>query len=109
VKLQVVETLLAVEERIAIAEYIGRRTSIEMARKFLRAMEAAYETLAEMPRIGSEREYRNPELKGLRMWPVPRFPNHLIFYIVSESKVEIIRVLHGARDIPTILELSDDE
>ena len=37
------------------------------------------------------------------MWPIPKFANYLIFYRLTSEKVEIVvRVLHGARDIPSL-------
>jgi plasmid stabilization system protein ParE len=48
--------------------------------------------------------FENPELDGIRMWPIPDFPNHLIFYRLIETGVEIVRVLHSARDIALVLE-----
>jgi len=41
---------------------------------------------------------------SLRRRPVRGFENFLIFYRESGGRVEIIRVLHGARDIESLLE-----
>ena len=38
------------------------------------------------------------------MWQVPDFTNHLIFYRATETGIEIVRLLHAARDIPGVLE-----
>jgi len=59
-----------------------------------------------MPQMGTPRQFRNSRLIGLRMWRVPGFEKHLIFYRVTEGGIEVVRVLHGARDIQRIL---DDE
>ena len=40
----------------------------------------------------------------LRMWLSPAFRNYLIFYRELPEGVEIVRVLHSARDIQRILE-----
>jgi toxin ParE1/3/4 len=40
----------------------------------------------------------------LRIWRIDGFPNHLIFYRPIEGGIEIVRVLHGARDIDAVLE-----
>ncbi len=40
------------------------------------------------------------------MWFVQGFERHLIFYRVLDDEVEILRVLHAARDIEGIF---DDE
>jgi len=60
-------------------EFIGKNNP-EAAERFLDAAEAAFKKLARMPRMGAHREYLNPRLSGLRMWPVPEFPHALIFY-----------------------------
>ncbi len=52
----------------------------------------------------SARRFDSPALSGLRMWPVPHFEHWLIFYIPTDTAVQIVRVLHGARDLPTILD-----
>ena len=100
--LRIIESEAAGEDRMSIALYISSRTSLEMGKKFLTNVEAAYLRLSEMPRIGAPRQYRDPTVAGLRMWPVPRFPNHLIFYIPDDNSIEIIRILHGARNIEEI-------
>ena len=98
----IVESLQAADDRITIAEYIARNTSVEMAHKFLHAVEAAYSDIADMPGIGSLRAYKNPRLSGLRMLPLRRFPNHLIFYLATDSSVDIVRVVHGARNLEDV-------
>ncbi len=42
---------------------------------------------------------------GLRTWPVPKFP-YLILYFERQDHVDVWRILHGARDLQSIL---DDE
>ncbi len=62
-----------------------------------------FRNLSDTPRIGTHVETANAALTGLRRWRVPGFENHLIFYRVTEEAIEVIRVLHGARDIEGIL------
>lgn len=38
----------------------------------------------------------------MRMWHVTGFESYLIFYMVGENGVELIRVLHGARDLDSL-------
>jgi toxin ParE1/3/4 len=40
----------------------------------------------------------------VRNFPVRGFRNHLIFYLPVQGGIEVWRVLHGARDLPAILE-----
>ena len=78
--------------------------SVEAAVRFYEAARAAFERLVEMPEIGALRPYLNPKLLGLRMWPIPDFPNHLVFYCRIEEGIEIVRVLHAKRDVEGVLE-----
>lgn len=84
-------------------EFIGKNNS-DAAERFLDAAEAAFERLARMPKMGAPREYLDPRLAGLRMWPIAEFPRELIFYRPVEDGIEVVRVLHSSRDIEAVLE-----
>jgi toxin ParE1/3/4 len=56
------------------------------------------------PGLGEQRHSSNPLLAGLRIWRIDGSPNDLIFYRPVERGIEIVRVLHGARDIDAVLE-----
>lgn len=85
------------------AIYIGCE-SPGAASRFLDAAERVFRDLSEMPSIGAIRQLRNPRLAGLRSWRIPGFDKHIVFYRVIDDGIEIVRVLHGARDVPRILE-----
>lgn len=73
------------------------------AAEVVRELRRSFELLARMPQLG--RAVRNIKTtEELRMWLSPAFPNYLIFYCEFLGGVEIVRVLHGARDIQRILE-----
>ena len=55
-----------------------------------------------MPEVGVRRAFKNRQLEDLRMWPVPGFNNFLIFYRVTPRSVQIVRILHGAQNIPRV-------
>jgi len=44
-----------------------------------------------------------PELADLRKRSVVGFRNYIVFYRVSAEIVEVVRVLHGAREIASAL------
>ena len=93
------------EDLISLSYYIAQ-TDEQVANRFLDAVAESFERLAQMPLIGVERTFQNPRLTGIRMWFVQGFERHLIFYRVLDDEVEILRVLHAARDIEGIF---DDE
>jgi toxin ParE1/3/4 len=72
--------------------------------KFREALEATYTLLSTMPDMGSTRDYHHPRLFNLRMFPIKKFENFLIFYQTTEEELLIVRVLHGARDIAALFE-----
>jgi toxin ParE1/3/4 len=72
--------------------------------KFREALEATYTLLSTMPDMGSTRDYHNPRFSNLRMFPIKKFENYLIFYQSTEEELLVVRVLHGARDIAALFE-----
>jgi toxin ParE1/3/4 len=80
------------------------RDSLEVALRFLSAAEQTFRELAQMPGIGAPKKFRNPQLAGVRQWRIRGFERHLIFYRETQDGIEVIRVLHGARDVESILE-----
>lgn len=73
----------------------------EIALRYLQAVDRAVEELAERPDLGRVRQFAHPELVGLRSCPVARpFHRHLIFYRHDATSVDLVRVMHGACDLP---------
>lgn len=75
----------------------------DAAERFLAAIIQAYERVASHPGIGSPCEFLVDILAGVRRWRVSGFPNYLIFYRMRAGSIEILRVLHGARNIEKVL------
>jgi toxin ParE1/3/4 len=84
------------------AEYIGR-DSPDASDRFLDAAVRTFAQLEKMPGMGRRYESPHLELSGVRVWSVKGFRNYLIFYRAIAGGIEVIAVLHGARDIPTVL------
>ena len=84
-KLDLIRHLSAERDIIECADYIAR-DSYEAAK------------------IGALREGLVPGVEGIRMWPVGGFEKYLIFYQEIPNRIEILRVLHSARDIESIFE-----
>ena len=79
-----------------IWDYLAAEASPRVADKRVRAILDASDMLADWPRSGRRRESLG---RGLRSFAVPP---HVIFYRLKESRPEIVRVLHGHRDIERI-------
>lgn len=71
------------------------------ARLFLEAAYGTFEFLACNPGVGRQRaDLGFPEI---RSWRVEGFGRYLIFYRELLDRIQIWRVLHGARDLPQTL------
>ena len=78
--------------------------SLATALRFAAATDAALSRLVESPRIGHPRPGEDPLLLQLRSWPVPGFEDILVIYRSDPGRIDVIRILHGARNESTILE-----
>jgi toxin ParE1/3/4 len=85
--------------------YLLDREAPETAARFLAAVEASVEQLLTNPEMGAPRHLKNPNLAGLRAWPVLGFENSRVYYLVQGETLRIVRVLHGKRDLMRILEV----
>ncbi len=70
---------------------------------FLVAVDDTLEQLAKFPLIGKQSEFQNKQFPNMRMWHVKGYENYLIFYVVAEENIEVIRVLYASRDIKDVL------
>ena len=82
--------------------YLAEESNIGTADRFLAAAEESFKELLRMPQLGSVRHVGNPRLAGVRMWPVRGFESYLIFYKPVKDGLEIIRIIHGSRDLDVL-------
>ena len=85
----------------AIDHYL-READVEVAQRLVDAVEAAFDLIGRQPGIGSPRYAHELQIPDLRSWPLTDFPQ-LLMYVVANDAVDVLRVLHGARDIPSTL------
>ncbi len=79
------------------------RYSPAIARRLLEDIRRATVRLGEHPHIGHVREDLTPQ--PVRFWPVR---SYLIVYDTDAESVRVLRILHGAQDVGSILtELGD--
>jgi len=98
----------AIADLIEHYSYIAH-DKVEPAERFLQQVEKTFDLIARFPGIGRAWESKQPRLAGVRVYPIPRFRNYLIFYRPIKAGVEILTVLHGARDLGAVLDELPDE
>jgi len=83
-------------------DYYAREAGADVAPDFVEALRSAYRTISSRPASGSPRFAHELDLPGLRSRRLARFP-YLIFYVERDDHVDVWRVLHARRDIPSWL------
>ena len=78
--------------------------NLDASDRFLASAEETFKQLAKTPQMGKLSQPPHPQLAGVRQQAIKGFRKYLIFYRFTETEVEILRVLHGARDIAEIFE-----
>ena len=84
-----------------IGRYLEDRNP-SAARRFARAVGETTEMLQRNPNLGER--FRADSSGQIRFRTISGFKNYLIFYRRVDSVLEIIRVLHGARDYEDLFE-----
>lgn len=103
--LRLIITEAAARSIVEQADYYAVREGAALARRWDAAVGDAIRSLSKTAGRGGLCGFQHPDLKTLRRIPVPGFRRHLIFYQYSreESLVRVVQVLHGARNLQSIL------
>lgn len=89
----------------AVAHYLTEANET-VALGFIDALEKAYGRIARQPATGSPRYAHEPNLPGLRAWPLTRY-SYLVYCVEHPDHIDVWRVLHGQRDIPAWMQEPD--
>ncbi len=82
------------------ADHYLAEADTDVALRFVDAVERAVGQIGRSPQSGSLRFSYELEIPGLGDRPLTRFP-YLVFYVVGDEVVDVWRILHTRRDIPT--------
>jgi len=75
-----------------------------LSQRFYEHFWKTVQMFAASPKLGERCRFRNPKTKGMRVWQVDGFSNYLIFYCPKEDMLQVLQVIHGARDTMAIFE-----
>ncbi|TAM89704.1 MAG: type II toxin-antitoxin system RelE/ParE family toxin [Candidimonas sp.] len=90
----------------ALTHYLTE-ASEKAALGFLDELERAYAHIARFAETGSNRYAHELNLPGLRAWHMGSHP-YAIFYMSKRDHIDVWRVLHTRRDIPSWLSETDN-
>ena len=76
-------------------------TNPDAGERFCDAVERALALLSDHPQAGSKAGFQHAP--KVRKWVIQPFPNYLIFYEDRADGILMIRLLHGARELPRLI------
>ena len=94
---------VAVADLEEIVGYIAQDNSVAAENVRQDVLETA-ESLGLHPDLGIRPRFRAPRFNGIRFLPATQYPVYLLFYRELADEIEVLRVLHGARNLPPLFE-----
>ena len=85
------------------ADYYVQEADIGTALRFLDAVERTFALLTSQPHMGAHAKLSHPALEDSRFVPIMGFEKILAFYRAQAGLIDVIRVIHGHRDIPNLV------
>lgn len=89
---------------LQIRFYLLAQNFPDVATRFKEAVRRTANAIRERPGAAPPYRVRNPRLQDLRSWPEAGFESVRFYFLVEEHTIRIIRILHGKRDVRSILE-----
>jgi toxin ParE1/3/4 len=93
-------------KRDLVAQWVwyAENASIEIADRFIAAADLTTATLARQPDIGTPLLVKKAALQGMRRFPVSDgFEKILLFYFPLQEGIDLVRVVHSARDFGRLI------
>jgi len=81
------------------AEYLAEKANLDKALRFMTAADETFALLAKRPTIGWQSRLRHGALQPLRVFRVTGFEHMLVLYRPLANGVDILRVVHGSRNL----------
>lgn len=90
----------------ALVHYLAEAPAV--APSFIDELQHAFRRIQQFPAAGSPRFAHELAVPGLRCVQLRRFP-YLVLYVDLSTVIDVWRVLHAQRDIPTWMGLEDPQ
>jgi toxin ParE1/3/4 len=101
-QVQLVLSDLALADILEQADWYIAKSGHPLAKRWDKAVTATVLRALRNPASGKVCSFKAPELRNVRSMPIGGFSKHLLFYQVRGSKVVVLRVVHGARDLEAL-------
>ena len=97
------KTGLATTDINDLADYFRDQAGVAVALRFVDNAEHAFDQLLATPGIGALLGLDELPYEDIRRWHINGFDHLIVLYRAMADGIEIVRVLHTARDIPALL------
>ena len=91
----------AIRDIEEIADYIASQHGLEQGERWLSKLNAKFSSITQFPKMGRQRDEILPGLRSLSV------DSYLIFYTISQSGVDILRVVSGYRNLTALFDDSE--
>jgi toxin ParE1/3/4 len=91
------------------AFYLAQHAGPEIGHRFLVAAHETFTLLAGRPGIGWHPRLSHPSLTSLRMFRISGFEKTLVLYLPVPGGIEVLRVIHGSRNLLAIMDREELE
>lgn len=81
-------------------EYLARKAGAETALRWSEALDRTIQTLQKRPELGRVRQDLQPE--GVRSWRMKHFRRWLVFYLLRDHCIVLLRVRYGTMDLAAL-------
>lgn len=85
------------------SDYYRHEAGERVALEFIDAVGRGMKRISRSPHVGSLHFAYELAIPDLRAWPLQRFP-YVVFYVVADDEIDVWRILHTRRDLPTTIE-----
>jgi len=90
------------------ALYYAIRGSADVGHRFLAAAHETFVMLAGQPEMGWTARVRHPSLRKLRLFRIKGFERSIVLYLPISGGVEVLRVVHGSRNLEALMRGGQD-
>ena len=67
----------------------------QAADRVFEAAQITFDSLLEQPKIGKIFESKRKKLKGIRFFPIGKYPKYIVYYREIRNGIEVVRILHS--------------
>jgi len=105
VKQHLTLTDAAVADILEQADWYQGQSDRKLASRWESAVTSILLRISGNPRSGSPCSFKSEELHNVCRMSVAGFPKHLVFYQIQGREILVLRIVHGARDLESLLSI----